>query len=154
MFVCVRVCVCVCFCRCVCVCVCLRAFVYLCVTTHVKPARDHLTLDDLKISMFLSLSFSFSRCVRVCSSSFFQSVGAVMASSTRAHMHAARVFLICLPHTHHVHGGEVALARVLSRAHKMRGPALINLNDCMACDYSDLCCSGSWQRERPHTLAA
>ncbi len=32
-------------------CVCVCAFVCLCVTTHVKPARDHPSLDDLKISL-------------------------------------------------------------------------------------------------------
>jgi hypothetical protein len=113
---CVCLCVCVCFCRCVCVCVCLCAFVYLCVTTHVKPARDHLPLGDLKISMFLSLSFSLSRCVRVC--------------YTRAHACRSSVPDLPSQHTPCARGGGGAGARVFSRAHKMRGPALINVNDC------------------------
>jgi hypothetical protein len=55
-------CVFVCAFVCVHVCVCVCAFVCLCVTTHVKPARDHPPLDDLKISLSLFLPFSLSRC--------------------------------------------------------------------------------------------
>ena len=95
------VCVCVCVCACVCVCVCVCAFVCLCVTTHVKPARDHPPMDDLKISLFLSLPFSLSRCVRVF-------------------VHLAHACPSCLPdlpsqHTPCARGGGGAGARVLSR---------------------------------------
>ena len=120
----------------VCMCVFVCAFVCLCVTTHVKPARDHPPLDDLKISLFLSLSFSHSLCARLC---------------TRAHMHAARVPAWCscvsdLPSRHTMcPGGRRLWRALLPRAHTMQCPALINLIDCMTCDYSELCCSGSWR---------
>ena len=64
----------------------------------------------------LSLSLSHAVCEFLCTS----------------HMHAPPVCLICLPNTHHVHGGDAALARVYSLA--LQCPALIHLIDCMACD--------------------
>jgi hypothetical protein len=114
---CVFVCAFVCACVHVCVCVCICVFV----CTHVKPARDH--------PPHFSLSLSLSH--------------AVCAFLYTSHMHAPPVCLICLPNTPYVHGGEAALARVYSLA--LQCPALIHLIDCMACDYSKLCCSGSWR---------
>ena len=108
----------------------------------------HVTICLWATSKFLCFSLFLSLSHAVCAFVY-----------TRAH--ACRSCVPDLPsrHTPCARGGGGAGARVLSRAHKMRGPALINLNDCMACDYSDLCCSGmacdysdlccsgSWQRD-------
>jgi hypothetical protein len=80
----------------------------------------HVTIRLWTTLKFLCFSLSLSLSHAVC------------AFLYTSHMHAPPVCLTCLPNTHHVHGGEAALARVYFLA--LQGPALIQLIDCMACD--------------------